>query len=67
MLLRSQENAESDPGGIHCVSNKTEKTPKIMYIMGHSDVQTTMNIYNVIQKAKKKESFEALNSKIKIS
>lgn len=39
----------------------------IMSIMGHSDVQTTMNIYNEIQEAKKKESFEALNQKIRIS
>ena len=39
----------------------------IMSIMGHSDVQTTMNIYNEIQEAKKKEAFEELNQKIKIS
>lgn len=39
----------------------------IMSIMGHSDVQTTMNIYNEIQESKKKEAFEELNSKIKIS
>lgn len=39
----------------------------IMSIMGHTDVQTTMNIYNEIQEAKKKEAFEALDSRIKIS
>lgn len=39
----------------------------IMSIMGHSDVQTTMNIYNEIQESKKKEAFEDLNDKIKIS
>lgn len=39
----------------------------IMSIMGHSDVQTTMNIYNEIQESKKKEAFEELNSKIMIS
>ena len=33
--------------------------------MGHSDVQTTMNIYNEIQETKKKEAFEDLNDKIK--
>lgn len=38
-----------------------------MSIMGHTDVQTTMNIYNEIQEAKKKEAFEALDSRIKIS
>lgn len=38
-----------------------------MSIMGHSDVQTTMNIYNEIQETKKKEAFEDLNDKIKIS
>ena len=35
--------------------------------MGHSDVQTTMNIYNEIQEAKKKEAFTELNNKIMIS
>ena len=39
----------------------------IMSIMGHTDVQTTMNIYNEIQEAKKKEAFEELNNKIMIS
>lgn len=39
----------------------------IMAIMGHSDVQTTMNIYNEIQEAKKKEAFTELNNKIMIS
>ena len=39
----------------------------IMSIMGHSDVRTTMNIYNEIQEAKEKEAFEELNQKIKIS
>lgn len=39
----------------------------IMSIMGHSDVQTTMNIYNEIQETKKKESFEELEGKFKIS
>lgn len=38
-----------------------------MSIMGHSDVQTTMNIYNEIQETKRKEAFEDLNDKIKIS
>lgn len=38
-----------------------------MSIMGHSDVQTTMNIYNEIQETKRKEAFEDLNGKIKIS
>ena len=35
--------------------------------MGHSDVRTTMNIYNEIQESKEKEAFEELNQKIKIS
>lgn len=39
----------------------------IMSIMGHSDVKTTMNIYNEIQEAKKKESFSNLDGKLKIS
>ena len=38
-----------------------------MSIMWHSDVQTTMNIYNEIQETKRKEAFEDLNDKIKIS
>ena len=38
-----------------------------MSIMGHSDVQTTMNIYNEIQETKRKEALEDLNDKIKIS
>lgn len=32
----------------------------IMAIMGHSDIQTTMNIYNEIQDTKMRSSFEAL-------
>ena len=38
-----------------------------MSIMRHSNVQTPMNIYNEIQETKKKEAFEDLNDKIKIS
>ena len=38
-----------------------------MSIMGHSDVQTTMNIYKEIQETKRKEAVEDLNDKIKIS
>lgn len=39
----------------------------IMSIMGHADVQTTMNIYNEIQETKKKEAFAELEGKIRIS
>lgn len=39
----------------------------IMTIMGHADVQTTMDIYNEIQETKKKESFIELDGKIRIS
>lgn len=39
----------------------------IMSIMGHTDVQTTMNIYNEIQETKKKEAFAELEGKIRIS
>ena len=39
----------------------------IQEIMGHSDVSTTMNIYAEATEAKKKESFENLEGKIKIS
>ncbi len=39
----------------------------IIEIMGHADVKTTMSIYNELQEAKKKEAFEELNKKIKIS
>lgn len=39
----------------------------IMTIMGHDDVQTTINIYNEIQDSKKSESYAALQGKIKIS
>ena len=39
----------------------------IMAIMGHTDVQTTMNIYNEIQEKKKKSAFEELEGKLKIS
>ncbi len=39
----------------------------IQEIMGHSDVSTTMNIYAEATEAKKKESFDNLEGKIKIS
>lgn len=39
----------------------------IMDIMGHSDITTTMNIYNEIQETKRKESFTELNNKLEIS
>jgi len=39
----------------------------IQEIMGHSDVSTTMNVYAEATEAKKKESFENLEGKIKIS
>ena len=39
----------------------------IQEIMGHSDVSTTMNIYAEATESKKKESFENLEGKIKIS
>ena len=35
--------------------------------MGHSDISTTMNIYAEATESKKKESFENLDGKIKIS
>ena len=38
----------------------------IMSIMGHSDVQTTMNIYNEIQETKKQSAFDELEGKIQI-
>lgn len=34
--------------------------------MGHSDISTTMNIYNEVTKERKKESFARLEGKIKI-
>lgn len=39
----------------------------IQEIMGHSDISTTMNIYNEATESKKKESINALEGKIKIS
>ena len=39
----------------------------IQDIMGHSDISTTMNIYAEATESKKKESFENLEGKIKIS
>lgn len=39
----------------------------IQEIMGHSDIGTTMNIYAEATESKKKESFENLDGKIKIS
>lgn len=39
----------------------------IQDIMGHSDISTTMNIYNEATKAKKQESFQNLEGKIKLS
>lgn len=39
----------------------------IQEIMGHADIETTMNIYNEATKEKKMESFAALEGKIKIS
>ena len=38
----------------------------IQEIMGHADISTTMDIYNEATKDKKKESFEALEGKIKL-
>ena len=38
----------------------------IQEIMGHSDIETTMNIYNEVTEKKKKESFENLEGKILI-
>ena len=39
----------------------------IQEIMGHSDISTTMNVYAEATETKKKESFENLQGKIKIS
>lgn len=39
----------------------------IQEIMGHSDISTTMNIYAEATEAKKKESFQSLEGKIRIS
>ncbi len=39
----------------------------IQEIMGHADIETTMNIYAEATKEKKKESFSRLEGKIKIS
>lgn len=39
----------------------------IQEIMGHSDISTTMNIYAEATESKKKESFDNLEGKIKIS
>lgn len=39
----------------------------IQEIMGHADIQTTMNVYNEATKEKKMESFANLEGKIKIS
>lgn len=39
----------------------------IQDIMGHSDISTTMNIYAEVTENKKKEAFENLEGKIKIS
>ena len=38
----------------------------IQEIMGHSDISTTMNIYNEATKERKQESFARLEGKIKI-
>ena len=38
----------------------------IQEIMGHSDITTTMNIYNEATKERKQESFARLEGKIKI-
>ena len=39
----------------------------IQEIMGHADIETTMNVYAEATRDKKKESFAALEGKIKIS
>lgn len=39
----------------------------IQEIMGHTDISTTMNIYNEATREKKKESFSNMEGKIKIS
>lgn len=39
----------------------------IQEIMGHADIETTMNVYAEATEAKKKESFSSLEGKIKIS
>ena len=38
----------------------------IQEIMGHSDIATTMNIYNEVTRERKQESFAKLEGKIKI-
>ena len=43
------------------------KIKVIQEIMGHADIETTMNIYAEATKEKKKESFSNLEGKIKIS
>ena len=46
---------------------ETESNLKLIQeIMGHSDIQTTMNIYNEVTEKKKMESFENLEGKIQI-
>ena len=39
----------------------------IQEIMGHADIETTMNIYNEATKERKMESFANLEGKIKVS
>ena len=39
----------------------------IQEIMGHSDISTTMDVYAEVTQEKKKETFEKLEGKIKIS
>lgn len=46
---------------------KDVRSALIQEIMGHSDIGTTMNIYAEATESKKKESFENLDGKIKIS
>ncbi len=49
------------------ISQMSANVKVIQEIMGHSDISTTMNIYNHATEDKKKEAINNLNGKIKIS
>ena len=68
-VFRVERNTGYTVMSNHHLRNKelTLKAKVIQEIMGHADIETTMNIYAEATKEKKKESFSNLEGKIKIS
>ena len=44
----------------------TDSIDVIMYIMGHSDIRTTMEIYNEVQAEKKRRTFNSIDGSFRL-